>query len=56
MNKFLYYYTILIILTIVSTTANTFLLDNLSIEKWIYYLLFFCFLWLFVYIVDKEQL
>ena len=54
MKKFMIFYTVLVILTIILSTINTFVYDK-SILNWIIDVILYSGLWGFVYVISKGR-
>ena len=55
MKRFMIFYTILIILSITTTTINTFVYDKSSIGEWSFYVILYSGLWGFIYVISKGR-
>lgn len=55
MKKFMIFYTVLVILTIILSTINTFVYDKSSILNWAIDVILYSGLWGFVYVISKVR-
>lgn len=55
MKKFMIFYTVLVILTIILSTINTFVYDKSSILNWAIDIILYSGLWGFIYVISKGR-